>query len=350
MITLNSIYYGNTLFTWIQSLLIILACFVGAKIIYWISGNIIKKLTRKTKTKLDDILVDMIEEPIVLAITLIGINIALNNLVLPELVTKWTDGIYTFLITINIGWFVSRFFESLYKEYLVPLADKSESDLDDQILPILRKGIKFIIWAVVLLIGLNNAGYDVGAVLAGLGIGGLAFAMAAKDTIANIFGGFTIFTDKPFKLKDRIQISGFDGTVEEIGLRSTKLRTLAGRVVTIPNSQFAGSPVENVTREPNRKVVLNIGLTYDTTPKDMEKAMDILKKISENNQHVRENYKMSFNAFNDFSMNILFIYHIKKHSDILKTQTEMNIEILKEFNKNKIEMAFPTQTIYQKKA
>ena len=133
-----------------------------------------------------------------------------------------------------------------------------------------------IIFAAVIL-AIQNAGYDVGALLAGLGIGGLALAMAAKDTVANIFGGFTILTDKPFTINDRIQVSGFDGWIREVGLRSSRLETLAGRIVTIPNSIFSDTPVENISAEPSRKVAVNLGLTYDTTPDQMEEAMNILK-------------------------------------------------------------------------
>ena len=173
--------------------------------------------------------------------------------------------------------------------------------------------------------------------------------MAAKDTIANIFGGFMIFMDKPFKLKDRIKIVGVDGTVKEIGLRSTRIQTLEGRLVTIPNMKFTENPVENVSAEPHRKVVLNLGLTYDTTPKKMELALKTLKSIAKKNKNIDEKILLSFNGFGDFAMNILFIYYIKKSSDILETQTKMNTAILTEFNKNKLEFAFPSQTIYTKK-
>ena len=184
--------------------------------------------------------------------------------------------------------------------------------------------------------------------LAGLGIGGLVFALAAQDSVANLFGGFTIFIDKPFKLRDRIKINGFDGTIKEVGIRSTKLVTLEGRTVTVPNKVFTGSPIENVSSEPTRKVVLNLGLTYDMDDKKIVQAMDILQKIVDDNEGIEESPKIAFNQFGDFALNILFIYYIKKGSDILGTQTEINLEILKQFNKNKLEFAFPSQTIFTK--
>jgi len=190
----------------------------------------------------------------------------------------------------------------------------------------------------------------VGALIAGLGIGGLALAMAAKDTVSNVSGGVTVFTDQPFRINDRIKVAGYDGTVLEIGVRSTKLQTLEGRMVTIPNAKFADAPVENVSREPSRKVVLNLGLTYDTQPEKMQQAMDLLKTICDENGNTEEIVTISFNGFGDFAMNIMFIYYISKGADIANTQTEINMNILRRFNNNGLEFAFPTQTLYTIKA
>ena len=125
---------------------------------------------------------------------------------------------------------------------------------------------------------------------------------------------------------------------------------MRGRVVTIPNSKFADSPVENVSAEPSRKVVSNLGLTYDTTPDNMKKAIQILQDIAKKNPSLEEKVLVSFNAFGDFAMNILFIYYIKKEADILATMTDINMAILETFNESGLEFAFPTQTLYNKQA
>jgi len=200
----------------------------------------------------------------------------------------------------------------------------------------------------LIVIGLNNVGFDVGAVIAGLGIGGLALALAAQDTVKNIFGGIMVYVDKPFKVGDRIQIHGYDGFVEEVGIRSTRLRTLEGRLVTLPNAHFSDEAVENVTLEPSRKVVVNLGLTYETSPEKMERAIEILKEISTENSDLEENHLVSFNNWGDFSMGIMYIYFIKPTSDILQTQTDINMAILKRFNAEGLDFAYPTQTIYKK--
>jgi MscS family membrane protein len=339
-------FYHNTISDWGITLLIILGSVIAGKIIYWFFGSVVKKLTSKTKTKIDDIIVDMIEEPVVLALAIVGMWYGLHRLSFPENWYQFMGNVYHILIAINITWLIARLVDAIIQEYIVPLTEKTESTLDDQIIPVVRKGLRSVIWILGIIVALNNAGYDVGALIAGLGIGGLALAMAAKDSVANIFGGIMIFSDKPFKVGDRIKINGFDGTITEVGIRTSRMRTLEGRLVTIPNSQFTGNMVENVSEEPTRKVILNLGLTYDMTAEQMEKGIALLKEISANNKDLEENISVAFNAFGDFSLGIIYIYYIKKDSDILGTQTAINLEILKQFGANGLEMAFPTQTIY----
>jgi len=340
-------FYNNTVGEWAISFAIILASIIIAKLLYFIISKTFKQFTKKTKTKIDDIIIDNIEEPMVFAIIIAGIWYGIDFLNLTKGLGNFVEKVYYILIVFNIAWLTTRLFDALVKEYLKPLVEKSESDLDDQLLPIAVKSIKIIVWTLALIIGLNNAGYDVGALIAGLGIGGLALAMAAKDSVANLFGGFTIFTDKPFTIHDRIKVSGFDGTVEEIGIRSTRLKTLEGRMVTIPNATFSNGTIENVSSEAARKMVIDLGLTYDTTPEDMEKAMQILKDIALANSNLdKDNITTAFTSFGDSAMIIRLVYYIIKGGDIYGVMTEINMEILKKFNQAKLDFAFPSQTIY----
>ncbi|NQU31949.1 MAG: mechanosensitive ion channel family protein, partial [Bacteroidetes bacterium] len=196
-------------------------------------------------------------------------------------------------------------------------------------------------------VGLNNAGYDVTALIAGLGIGSLAFALAAKDSISHIFGGFILFTDKPFTINDRIIAQGYEGIVKEVGVRSTRIQTLDGRMVTLPNGSIANDAIINVSMEDGRKTTVDLGLTYDTTPNSMQLAMDILKEISVENPNIDESKTVtSFTSFGDFALTIRYIYYIKKGASIYDTMNDINMEVLKRFNLNKLEFAFPTQTLY----
>jgi MscS family membrane protein len=342
---LSKAYYGNTIQEWGTALLVIIGAVVLGKILYWICGNALRRITGNTETKLDDIILDMIEEPIVFAVTVAGIWFGVNRLNLSETAESLFANGLQMLLVLSFTWLIVRLLDSLFTHYLSPLAEKSENTLDDQILPIVRKSMKFGVWSIGIVVALNNAGYDVGAVLAGLGIGGLALAMAARDTASNIFGGFTIFTDRPFSIHDRIRIGSYDGTVEEIGLRSTRVRTLSGTIVTIPNATFSDTAVENVSAEPSRKVVLKLGLTYDTDAAGMQQGIDILKQIGAENENLEEKVLAAFTELGDFSMNLLFIYYSKPGADILDAQTEVNTEILKQFGAAKLDFAFPTQTL-----
>ncbi len=343
---LQQTYLGNTISAWIISIAIIILSLLLGKVVYWVFARIVRSFTSRTSCKIDDVIVDMAERPVVVFLVSSGIWFGLIQLSLPEMVATAINSSFQVLVALLVAWLLSRLFDALCGEYLQPLVEKSDNDLDDQLLPILRKAVKAAIWTLAVIIGLSNAGYNVGALIAGIGIGGLALAMAAKDTVSNIFGGVTVFTDQPFRIGDRIQVDGYDGTVIEIGIRSTKLQTLEGRIVTMPNAKFADAPVENISREPSRKIILNLGLTYDTTPEQMQLAMALLKQIGEGNKNTEDKLIISFNGFGDFSMNIMFIYYIRKEADIANTQTEINMEILRQFNSNGLEFAFPTQTLY----
>lgn len=342
-------FYGNTLQQWTVALAFILGSVLFAKLLYLFFGRFIKRITARTKTNLDDILVDMLEEPVVFAVIIMGIWIGISQLNLSAGASHWVGKLYVVLITVNITWLIHRVFNALIEEYVRPLTLKSESDLDDQLFPILKKGITVIVWILGIIIALNNAGYDVGALIAGLGIGGIALAMAAKDTVSNIFGGFTIFTDKPFKVGERVRIGAYDGNVTEIGIRSFRLRTVEGTIVTIPNMKVTEGMIENVSLELARKITTNLGMTYSTTPEQMQEAMEILRNIAIEHPCINDDYKVTFNKFDASSMNIQFIYWIIKDSDILKTQTDVNMSILSKFSAKGLQFAFPSQTIYMAK-
>ena len=345
---LDTIYLNNSLQTWLISIGIAAISIVAGKLFYWIIQKTLKVYTKHTSTDLDFIFVDMLEEPLSLAITLFGLWFAIDMLILADSISKLIDSIFYFLVIFNIAWFFTRLFDALIEKYVVHRVAASETDLDDILLPIIRKIVKIAIWTMTIIIGIDNAGYSVTTMITGLGIGGLVFALAAQDTVSNLFGGFVIFSDKPFSLKDRIILNGYEGHVVEIGLRSTKLRTLEGRIVTIPNSTVTDTAVLNVSQEPGRKIKFFLGLTYDTTPKKMEEAKSILTDILQTNQDTRDSV-IAFDSFGDFSLNILCIYWIKQEAPIVPTQDIVNMEILKRFNDAQLDFAFPTQTVIVQK-
>jgi MscS family membrane protein len=345
----DQVFYNNTVENWIISLCYILGSVLIAKLLYSFSGKIIKRITAKTNYRLDDIIVDMLEEPLVAAVILGGFWAGLQHLNLPATADKVIVVIYKVLVVLNATWFVSRFVSSLISEYLIPLSEKDNSRLDEHVISLAQKVLGTIIWIFGVIMALNNAGVNVGALLAGLGIGGLAFALAAQDTVKNIFGGITIFTDKPFRIGDLVNIAGYTGTIEDIGMRSTRVRTVQGRLITIPNYKMADGNIENITLEPTRRIEISLGLTYDTTPDKMELALKILKEMPKHIPEIDSKILASFNNYGASSLDITCMYYILKDNDILETQSKVNLHILKLYNENGLDFAFPTQTVYLQK-
>jgi len=345
---LDTLYLNNPLKTWLLALVIASGAIIIGKLLYWIIQKTLKVYTKNTDNDLDFIFIDMIEEPLSLAIALSGVWFAIDILTVSPGVDKFIDSVFYFLVIFNIAWFATRLLDAVIEKYIAPKVKESETDLDDILLPIIRKLVNISIWAITIVVGIDNAGYNVTTMVTGLGIGGLVFALAAKDAVSNLFGGFIIFSDKPFNINERIILNGYEGYVREIGLRSTKIETLDGRMVTMPNSKVTDNAVLNVSRERGRKTKFYLGLTYDTQPESIELAKEIVTKILDENEHTQDAV-VAFDSFGDFSLNIVVIYWIKSGSPIAKTNDSINMQILKQFNEHKLEFAFPTQTIVVQK-
>ena len=345
---LDKIYLGNSLKSWGISLLIIIGAIILSRIIVFINKKIIRKFTKKTSNHLDDILFQTLEAPVLLGIMLVAIWFAALRLNLNTDIKNLISKSYSILIVVNITWFVAKFINALIVEYLIPAAEeKTTKYIDNTLIPIIRRTALSVVWALGIVMALNNVGVDVATLIAGLGIGGLAFALAAQDTIKNIFGGFTILTDRPFRIGDRIKVDGFDGFVEDIGIRSTRLRSLEKRLISIPNYKIVEASVENVSDEQMRRVMIKINLTYSTTPEKMEEAIRILKNLPNVIENLDNNEIIAtFDEFADSALVIKFMYYVNKIGDVIETPSEVNFEILRSFTKAGLKFAYPTQTVY----
>lgn len=350
MVDLSYVLWGNTLQAYLVFIGILAAGALAGKLFSWIISNIIRKFAESTETKLDDVLVDVMDGPFVFAIFVITFIFAEAVLVMSPGVSSGYDAVVKLLITICIAWIIIRFLDSVVMHYVLPYTEKSESDLDDMLLPILRGAIKVVVISIAGVMILSDFGYNVTSIIAGLGIGGLAFALAAKDLIGNVFGGISVIADKPFKIKDMIKFDNRQGTIREIGLRTTRIETLDGTTLVIPNAKFTDGIVENITNRKQMRVSLVLGLEYSTTSKKLDEAKKILKDIIKKQHGVKnEECTVFFSAFNQSSCDLTFIYFITDLKSIPKTQDEVNMEIKARFEKAKINFAYPTQTMIMKK-
>ena len=340
--------FGNPIENWLIAIGILVGSFVFVKILYWVFSNIFQKITSKTTNSLDDTLLRTLQKPITFLVIVSAYFYSVKFLHFSLNTESILLNIAYIFIALGITSIISRIIDAVISEVILPISEKSETSFDNHLIPVIQKAVRAIIWSLGVVIGLDNIGFDITAMIAGLGIGGLALALAAQDSVKNIFAGIMIFLDKPFKIKDRIKIDGHDGVVEEVGLRSTRIRTLQGRIVTIPNCTFTDNSVINVTSQPALKVKINLGLTYDTSEDDMQKAINILQDIVKNQDAITDDFAAGFNGFGDFSLNILFMYYVRPESHWLNTQTLVNKEVLKRFKEEGLEFAFPTHTIFKK--
>ena len=340
--------WGNTLESCGISILIIVGAVVVVKLISLFSRKVLKPFITRTPNHLDNVIYYSLESPIKFAVMLLGIWIAIHRLVYPDNFVKAIDNAYRILIVLDITWVFARLIGGLLEIYL----GKESTGQTHKMMPIIKRTALVLVWIIGIVMALSNIGVNISALLGTLGIGGIAFALAAQDTVKNIFGAFTIFTDKPFNIGDTIRVDNFEGTVIDVGARSTKIMDYDKRIITFPNYKITDANIINISSEPMRRVVLNLGLTYDTTPEKMKEALDILKAIPGRVENVSSNPSDTtavFTNYADSALVIMYIYFIEKQGDILGVTSNMNMEILSSFNKAGLEFAFPTQTVYIQK-
>lgn len=340
-------FLGNTLENWGISILFIVGAIIIVKLLSLLSKKFIKPFVTRTSNHLDDVIYYSLESPLKFAVMLLGIWIAIHRLVYPNNFVKVVDNAYGILIVLTITWVFARLFGGLLQVYW----GKRDGHAN-KMMPIIKRTILVVVWIIGFVMALSNIGVNISALLGTLGIGGIAFALAAQDTVKNIFGAFTIFTDKPFTIGDTIRVNGIEGTVIDVGVRSTKIMDYDSRINTMPNYKVTDASIINISSEPMRKVVLKLGLTYDTTPENMKKALEILQSIPQKVDNVSSKPSdiiTNFSDYADSALIITYMYFIKKPGDVLKVASNMNMAILAAFNEAGLEFAFPTRTLYIQK-
>ncbi len=304
--------------------------------------------TKKTKTKLDDSLLDTITPPVRLLFVALAVWIFGVILRLPPDAADFTRHLIRSIVAFSIIWAAYRA-ASVLSSMLESLARKTETTLDDYMMPILQRSIRTLVVALGVVILVQEWGYDVGGLVAGLGLGGLAFALAAKDTVSNFFGCMMILVDKPFVVGDWIKTNNVEGTVEEIAFRSTRVRTFAQALVTVPNSMMASDSITNWSRMGKRRITYKLGVTYSTKRSQMVECLnrieDMLRKHPEIHQ---QTVFVEFTDFGDSALEI-FLYFFSKTTvwgEYLKVRTDVNLKIMEIVEDLGMSVAFPSRSLY----
>lgn len=279
----------------------------------------------------------------------LGLELGFRCLAMSDKIAGMVDTGVNVLLVLAVAWLVYRLVD-VVDFWMRHETGQTVSRLDDMLVPLVRKSLRVTIVILALLqVATILSDKPVTSLLAGLGVGGLAMALAAQETIKNFFGSIVLFADKPFEMGDRIVVDGFDGTVEEVGFRSTRLRTLEGNLVTLPNGELANKNIQNIGKRPFIRRILNIALPYDTPPAKVQKAVEILKDILKDHEGMRPDYppRVVFNEFNASSLNVqvLYWYYPPEYWAFMAFSERANLQILDRFGREGIEFAFPTQAL-----
>ncbi|MCD7034789.1 mechanosensitive ion channel family protein [Metabacillus sp. GX 13764] len=309
--------------------------------------QLVMKLSHKTPTDVFTHILLSLEKPLRWSFVLLGIYTAIHYLPFLDNKMGVVNQFYRSSIVILIAWALynltgvsSIFFNKINKRF--------ELDMDDILAPFLSKVLRFLIFALTFSIVAQEFHYDVNGFVAGLGLGGLAFALAAKDTIGNFFGGVILITEKPFTLGDWIKTPNAEGVVEEISFRSTKIRTFQQSLVTVPNSTIANEPITNWTKMGKRQITFNLGVTYHAEEEQLHAAVKRIEKMLQEHDGIHDDVIIV--AFEKFSAHSLDVYvncftkttDFKSH---LHIRQDINFKIMKIFEEESISFAFPTQTL-----
>ena len=352
------VVYGITWLKFILCLVLLFLVLVIERVVRLIIDRKIKLSGEiKEAKKIKALVLEAIAKPLSLFIWVYGIYIAITPLFVhfktpdgANLVHSVAQRSADLGVAVALFWFIYKLV-TIVDFHIKKWAATTDSTIDDVLAPLLGKTLRiFIVIIGGILIIQNLTGVEIGPLLASLGIGGIAVALAARDSIANFFGTLTILFDKPFQVGERILIDSYDGVIEGVGFRSTRIRTLNGHLVTIPNEKIVNSGLENIGKRPHIRWLTNITITYDTPPDKVEKAVSIIEDILDNHEGIHPDFppRVYFNGFNDWSLNIMVIawYHPANYWDMQSWLQRTCLDILRRFNEEGIDFAFPSSTVY----
>ena len=345
----NNTLIGVPLYKFAQALGVFLLFLVFRKLFTLIILKSLHKMAAFTKTSFDDKLLKVVEGPLKFSFIIIGLYFAL---VIANIESASLDKVIKTLIIFVIFWLlynaVNILDETIYK-----FARKFGKELYREIGAFFIKTLKIFIFAIGLVSILQEWNINVSAFLASLGLGGLAFALAAKDTAANLFGGLSILADRALKIDDWIKVGDVEGTVEDIGLRTTKIRTFEKSLVTVPNQIIANNPIENFSRRGIRRIKMRIGLIYGTSKEQIDAIVRDIRNMLQSHPQIAKDATLlvNFDEFADSSLSI-FIYcftNTANWAKYLEIREDVNKKIMDIVAKHGSDFAFPSQSIYVEK-
>ncbi len=330
------------------ALLIILLAVLLQKLFFKVIKKIISKIFIKINIKLEDSALQVMGKPVKMLFFIVGLWMASLFLSLPADINVFINRIIRSLFIFLIFWSAYRFMDALL-DFLQKRSLRTGSKSDYMLFPFIFKGIKVVLAIVGLVLIIQEWNYNITTLLTGLGLGGLALALAAKDTLANLFGSIMIMIDRPFFIGDWILTSSAEGVVEEIGFRSTKIRTFSQALVSIPNSTLSNEPITNWSRMGKRRISFRLGLVYKTSADRIREFVKQSREMLESNKAISsEPVHVYFDEFGKDALEVLFYFYTNTTDwkEYLQIKEQINLQIMDMLKEMEISVAYTSRSIY----
>ncbi|HEX5025903.1 MAG TPA: mechanosensitive ion channel family protein [Agriterribacter sp.] len=337
-------FWNNTILAWIIAVGIIILSFFAIRLFRYIILRKIKAWSLHTATTWDDFLVITIENSVIPILNASAVYFALSTLALPEKIKKVVHVAFLVVVT----FFVLRTITAAFRKFIFSFIQRQENS---EAKKKQANGLIIIVSAVIWVLGfiflINNLGYNVTTLIAGLGIGGIAIALAAQAILGDLFSYFVIFFDRPFEIGDFIIVDDKSGIIEYIGIKTTRIRTLNGEQLICSNTDLTNARVHNFKRLEKRRIVFTLGVTYQTTHQQLAQIPAIIKGIIEKQDKVQFD-RAHFSGYGDFSLNFESVYYVldADYSVYMDKQQDIYLAIYAAFGSKGIEFAYPTQTLF----
>jgi small-conductance mechanosensitive channel len=345
---LNYDFYNNTVLQWIIAVLVFSLFLPVFALIRKIVTNRLHRLFQKTKTELDDFITELLNQIKFFFYGVLGLYLASLTLTLPPKIQDIMSVLIIVALLIQGGIWGGSIIDFWITRFKKKRFDQDPASVTT--ITALAFVGRLILWTIVLLLMLENLGINVTGLVAGLGIGGIAIALAVQNVLGDLFASLSIVLDKPFVIGDFIIVDDFLGVVKHVGLKTTRIQSLSGEQLIFSNSDLLNSRIRNYKRMAERRVVFEVGVTYNTPFEKVKAIPEMLKQAVEAQQNVRFD-RAHFKEYGDFSLNYEIVYYVltPDYNAYMDTQQTINFHIFENFEQQGIDFAFPTQTLYLNK-
>ena len=343
---LDRVLYQNSVRQWAIAFAVALVAFFALLLVRYLLVGRLGAAAKRTSTELDDILVELVARTRPYFLAAAAIVVGSRFLVLPPTTDRYFDAVFALVLLVQCGLWGGAAVDL----WIHRRAGFRASHADVASVTTMRAlGIaaKLVLWTIVFITALDKFGVNVTTLVTGLGIGGVAIALAVQNVLGDLFAALSIVFDKPFDVGDAIAVDQVAGTVERIGLKTTRIRSLSGEQIIISNSELLKSRIRNYKRQLDRRVVFTTDVTYDTSPDVLSRIPAMIREVITAQNPVRFD-RSHFTQYTDSALRIETVYYVldADYTRYLDIQQTINLELLRRFDAEKIQFAFPTRTIF----